>query len=56
MVVLLILAYLSAVTCISEKKKFGSMLAQGYFKGQRPSINQKLRLSVSWRNQYELIE
>ena len=32
MVVLLILAYLSAVTCISEKKKFGSMLAQGYLK------------------------
>ena len=32
------------------------MLAQGYFKGQRSSINKKLRLSVSWRNQYELIE
>ena len=28
---LLLLIYLSAVTCISEKKKFGSMLAQGYF-------------------------
>ena len=42
MVFLLLLIYLSAVTCISEKKKFGSMLAQGYFRGQRSSINQKL--------------
>ena len=41
MVVLLIVTYLSAVTCIFEKK-IGSMLMQGYFKGQRSSINQKL--------------
>ena len=40
MVVLLLSAYLSAVTCISEKKKFVSMLAQGYFKGKHKPQNQ----------------
>ena len=32
------------------------MLVQGYFKGQRSSLNLKVYLSVSWRNQYALIE
>ena len=55
MVFLLLLIYLSAVTCISEERNLGSMLAQGYFKGQRSSINQKLQLSVSWHNQMNLL-
>ena len=38
------------------RKKFGPMLAQGYSKGERSSINQKLQLSVSWRNQHDPYE
>ena len=35
MVFLLLLVYLCVVACISEERKLGSMLGQGYFKGQR---------------------
>ena len=35
MVFLPLLVYLGAVAYISDRNKFGLMLAQGYFKGQR---------------------
>ena len=47
MVFLLLFDYLGAVSYISLhfcRNKFGLMLAQGYFKGQRSSIIHKLQL------------
>ena len=38
------------------KNKVGSMLAQGFFKGQKSSKNHKMLLFVSWRNKYAIIE
>ena len=41
------LVYLSTAACISEKMKVGSMLVQGFFKGQKSSKNHKMLLFVS---------
>ena len=47
MVFLLLLVYLGTVAYISVEKKFGLILTQGYFTGQRSSIIHKLRLFMS---------
>ena len=47
MVFSLHLVYLSTAACISEKMKVGSMLVQGFFKGQNSSKNHKMLLFVS---------
>ena len=56
MVFSLHLVYLSTAAYISEKNEVGSMLVQGFFKGQKSSKNQKMLLFVSWRNKYTIIE
>ena len=47
MVFLLLLVYLGTVAYISGRNKFGLILAQGYFKGQRSSNIHKLQLSMT---------
>ena len=44
MVFLLLLVCLSTVCYDYVEKKYGIMLAQRYFKGQRSSINHKIKL------------
>ena len=56
MVFLLLLIYLSAVTCILWRKKFGSMLAQGYFKGQKVKHKSKIVTFCELAQSNELIE
>ena len=56
MVFSLHLVYLTSAACISEKNKFGCMLAHGFLRVKGQAQITKMLLFVSWRNQYAITE